>query len=223
MRNGRQCWRASEPDAVFCVNHLRKLHTERWQNLRELVCVYCAGVKPIEFLSHPWVPLGSAVAACELCIVVLDDNRTRMTPEQVASVTECRKLLHHLFAPLLLAERQALLARPDMSQLDGSLLRYVEQRHNAAASSVEDLRRYVTALRNGGPRFVPAATRKAVIERDGGRCRVCGSSEDPQVDHIIPVSRGGPSTLWNLRVLCRGHNLAKSARLDSEWLTGVAS
>lgn len=55
--------------------------------------------------------------------------------------------------------------------------------------------------------------RRDIIERDGARCRTCGSVEDLVVDHIVPVSRGG-RTLWeNLQTLCRPCNTRKGVRV----------
>ncbi len=52
--------------------------------------------------------------------------------------------------------------------------------------------------------------------RDGYRCRRCGSTDYLQVDHIIPVAKGGRtilSNLWTLCDLCHskrpGHQRAK--------------
>jgi hypothetical protein len=63
------------------------------------------------------------------------------------------------------------------------------------------------------PRHIPAHVRRAVNERDGGRCayvsddgRRCGSRERLQYDHIVPVARGGESTVDNVRQLCAAHN-----------------
>ena len=55
-----------------------------------------------------------------------------------------------------------------------------------------------------------------VFERDGHRCCSCGTRVGAgitlHVDHIIPVSRGGLSTLDNLQTLCATCNLGKGAR-----------
>lgn len=43
-------------------------------------------------------------------------------------------------------------------------------------------------------------------------CFICGSRHHVQVDHIIPLSRGGTSDIENLQPLCRYHNGAKGNR-----------
>ena len=53
-----------------------------------------------------------------------------------------------------------------------------------------------------------------VIKRDGFKCKKCGiSAKDGaklHVDHIIPVSKGGKTTISNLQTLCDRCNLGKS-------------
>lgn len=55
-------------------------------------------------------------------------------------------------------------------------------------------------------RYIPAGVKKAVFERDNGKCKKCGSSRLLQYDHIIPFSQGGTTTAENLRLLCFGCN-----------------
>jgi hypothetical protein len=52
----------------------------------------------------------------------------------------------------------------------------------------------------------------AVSARDGGRCRRCGSTRQLHFDHVIPVSRGGASTVANIQLLCGPCNRAKAAK-----------
>lgn len=49
-------------------------------------------------------------------------------------------------------------------------------------------------------------------------CFFCGC-EAPEVDHIMPLSRGGHHCLDNLRKLCKTCNEAKRAQTDEEFLT----
>ncbi len=55
--------------------------------------------------------------------------------------------------------------------------------------------------------------RAAILLRDGGRCRRCGSARDLEVDHIVPFSKGGASEEWNLQTLCRRCNRRKWKKL----------
>lgn len=59
--------------------------------------------------------------------------------------------------------------------------------------------------------------RYEVLKRDGFKCRYCGRrAEDGvqlEVDHIIPVSRGGKTEMSNLQTLCRDCNRGKSNKM----------
>ncbi len=54
------------------------------------------------------------------------------------------------------------------------------------------------------------------MQRDGFRCRACGSSPAKrhavslQVDHVLPWSRGGETIFENLQTLCETCNIGKS-------------
>jgi 5-methylcytosine-specific restriction endonuclease McrA len=79
---------------------------------------------------------------------------------------------------------------------------------------------------SGNPRHVQAEVKRAVWERDGGRCQwpassggICGSTFQLELDHIVPVARGGPSSIDNLRVVCRAHNqLAARQVFGATWM-----
>ena len=54
--------------------------------------------------------------------------------------------------------------------------------------------------------------RFSVYQRDGYRCRKCGIScryAQLEVDHIVPISKGGKSTYDNLQTLCHKCNVEK--------------
>jgi hypothetical protein len=62
-------------------------------------------------------------------------------------------------------------------------------------------------------RHIPDEVKRLVWERDGGACCACGAVEKIEYDHIIPVSRQGPSTFENVQLLCRPCNRRKRAQL----------
>ena len=54
--------------------------------------------------------------------------------------------------------------------------------------------------------------RFAIYRRDGYRCRYCGrKTNDLEIDHIYPISKGGKSTMENLQTLCHRCNKRKGA------------
>jgi hypothetical protein len=58
---------------------------------------------------------------------------------------------------------------------------------------------------------VPEDVRIAVWRRDEGKCVRCGSRENLEYDHIIPISKGGSNTVRNIELLCERCNREKSA------------
>ena len=58
--------------------------------------------------------------------------------------------------------------------------------------------------------------RFAIYQRDGYRCRKCGrSSNDLEIDHIFPISKGGKSVFDNLQTLCHRCNTEKSNTVEA--------
>lgn len=64
-------------------------------------------------------------------------------------------------------------------------------------------------------RNIPISLRYQIMKRDDFKCVLCGASpaKDPtielHIDHIIPWSKGGESTMDNLQTLCSVCNLGK--------------
>lgn len=75
-----------------------------------------------------------------------------------------------------------------------------------------DKPRAASTVRSENPRHIPADVRRAVRARDGGRCTYLSDSghrcecRRVEFDHIVPVAKGGKSTIANLRLRCRAHN-----------------
>ena len=60
--------------------------------------------------------------------------------------------------------------------------------------------------------------REEIMERDNYTCQICGKYRPEeiglQIDHIIPVSKGGKTVRSNLRVLCSKCNGSKSNKIE---------
>ena len=69
-------------------------------------------------------------------------------------------------------------------------------------------------------RYASCPQRQRALERDGFRCRYCGTAvtnETANIDHRIPWRHGGPTRLWNLVTACQPCNKDKSNRNPWHW------
>ena len=63
-------------------------------------------------------------------------------------------------------------------------------------------------------RLIPTSIKMEVWKRDGGKCVVCGATDELHFDHDLPYSMGGTSIKpENVQLLCARHNLSKGARI----------
>jgi len=90
---------------------------------------------------------------------------------------------------------------------------YINQENTMEALDVETLEE---SLGHKTKRDINLRIRFKVLMRDNFKCCVCGaspakdSSVELHVDHIIPWSKGGETTIENLQTLCSKCNLGKS-------------
>lgn len=76
--------------------------------------------------------------------------------------------------------------------------------------------RVLTPLERMRAQFKTCAGRRdlrAGIEDGRHVCAYCGSTDELQVDHIVPLKHGGTNDRSNLQVLCRSCNNAKGAKV----------
>lgn len=73
--------------------------------------------------------------------------------------------------------------------------------------SVVSLKSYIK------PTLYPAFTRFNVFLRDKFECQYCFSSDDLTFDHVIPRSKGGETSWYNVVTACSPCNLKKGGRM----------
>ena len=64
---------------------------------------------------------------------------------------------------------------------------------------------------------IPPAVRSYVFERDNYQCQSCGKTNEQtelNIDHIIPLAKGGSNDISNLQTLCRSCNQKKKHHFD---------
>lgn len=98
---------------------------------------------------------------------------------------------------------------------------YLVSRHDELERLTENtctLKQFYSNKQRG---LMKAPLKQLIAERDNYTCQICGKYMPDgvglQIDHIVPVSRGGKSVPSNLRVLCSKCNEKKGNKLDNEW------
>lgn len=69
------------------------------------------------------------------------------------------------------------------------------------------------------PKVSRAVTKRAIVLRDGSCCQYClreFPSSELTKDHVIPISRGGPTSFTNLVAACKKCNNHKANRTPEE-------
>jgi hypothetical protein len=92
------------------------------------------------------------------------------------------------------------------------LLKELEQRRCAVAASPRQPREAPERSRR-----IPAAVKREVWRRDGGRCAFvgrdgrCAERSFLEYHHVRPYAAGGPATTANIELRCRAHNAYEAA------------
>lgn len=64
-----------------------------------------------------------------------------------------------------------------------------------------------------------ARVRKIVKRRDGAICQYCGcEASGGEVDHVLPLAKGGTDALTNLVWACKNCNRSKGDKTLREWM-----
>jgi hypothetical protein len=197
-----------------------------------------AAPTPVALALGTGAPGGAAAAPAVRPAEQVDANSPASAPhapisrarDSVEPLTAQLSRLHvtvsRRFLEKLEAARAALShVRPgaSMEEILEAGLELVLDRHAKRRGLVEKPRR---ERRPSKPDHVPAEVRRAVWERDGGRCQwpldsggICGSTLRVELDHVQAEARGGPPTVENLRCLCRTHNdLSARITFGDAWM-----
>lgn len=87
-------------------------------------------------------------------------------------------------------------------------------RFNLAAVACTESVAPCAGARRERQRIIPTSVKMEVWKRDGGKCVICGATDELHFDHDLPYSLGGTSVrAENVQLLCRRHNLAKGAKI----------
>jgi 5-methylcytosine-specific restriction endonuclease McrA len=110
------------------------------------------------------------------------------------------------------------------SIVERALTVLVEQLERTKLASTR--RPKITPTPTATSRHVPAAVKRAVWERDGGRCAFvgadgrCGETGCLEFHHTVPFAAGGRTDVENLQLRCRPHNAYEATLFEQSWPIG---
>jgi len=162
----------------------------------------------------------SACAVAQVAPVPVDAPRPRLEPLSAESFEMHAPISRSAYEKIAYA--QALLGHSvPTTELPAS----IERAYDALIAQLEK-QKFAKTSRQGtlrssvDPRHIPAHVKRAVVERDGGRCTFvgegghrCGAVARVEFDHVDPVAIGGEATVDNIRLRCRAHNQYEAERI----------
>ncbi len=87
---------------------------------------------------------------------------------------------------------------------DGGIENTIEMAENSPAPAKK--MRVISAKGDKKRSYISVHLRRAVWKRANGRCENCESEYALEIDHLVPVGKGGVDEISNLRLLCRSCN-----------------
>lgn len=120
------------------------------------------------------------------------------------------------------AEKQAKRRRenPQVREDDRQRIIAWKATHPGEAKAIKKVskKRRRSRLRNT-PATLTTADYRRTLEFFGGGCAYCGSTDELEVEHFIPISKGGGLTPDNTVPACRTCNSDKGGKAPHEWLS----
>lgn len=142
--------------------------------------------------------------------VLSSDSYSQGQPEKLTIIKVLENYEKEWQIRLERAEKRANNAEQEIIQLKEELERYKAEINDITEKinqSIPDKTKY------SRPR-IPEEIRVKVWRRDGGECARCGSRENLEFDHIVPISKGGSNTTRNIELLCEKCNRSKGNRTN---------
>jgi hypothetical protein len=158
---------------------------------------------------------------------------SRLAPAKVEPVAEDRWSIRVTLDAETKAELETLkallshkISNGDLAGVLGEAIRCGIEKHGKRKGAVAPSRKQRVASEDGtaaksrngsappASRHIPAAVRREVWARDGGRCTFqgpeghrCDSRWQLELDHVEPFALGGATSVDKLRLRCRAHNM----------------
>lgn len=174
------------------------------------VCVDCSQALSLD--NYYIYPTGKTYIRCKLCHKLLNRANRKKNSATYAQ-TQRRK---YWLDPDIARQRSR-----DWATNNRSKVSEINKKH--AQKYPEKMRekgaRRRARTENNGIFFI---TSQEKLKLYNSSCFYCGSKESIQIDHVIPIARGGRHSIGNLVAACARCNNQKKARYIMEWRLGMS-
>lgn len=167
----------------------------------EKVCSCCDESKPVDGF---YMQKGKPESLCKECRRAKNKEWRQANPDKMAGYKRADRARN--------PERSSRNRRRWYETSRDSLIAYQKEYQKAHRAERAAIR---AARRSAGEVLL-------VLEREVRRikascCVACGSRDRIDIDHVVPLSRGGRHAIGNLQPMCRSCNSSKSSKLMIEW------
>lgn len=172
-----------------------------------LVCKWCEKAKPVDDFTFENKSQNRRKHYCKEC------NQERL------------KKYYYKKRPELLAKKKASYLENKPKYLEKSRKYREENPEKVKAAMTEWVSAHPGNLRKNNKKrkaVLRGATAKAISVKElesllSKPCFYCGSKDDIQIDHVVPIARGGLHSIGNLAPACKSCNSSKNKWFLTEW------
>lgn len=184
-------------------------------------CTKCGQIKPYsEFNNRKASPDGKQPKCRECEHIAQREYNAKNSERNVARATawnkinkEQRKIISQGYVKRNPERRRETSRNNHLKNRDR---RNAQTRLNRLANS-DRARSYVLARRGRIKASAKLVTVKEIAKMYASVCTYCGSSDKIEIDHIVPLSKGGRHSIGNLTPACRVCNASKGNKFLTQW------
>jgi 5-methylcytosine-specific restriction endonuclease McrA len=174
------------------------------------VCVDCS--QALSLANYYVYPTGKPYIRCKLCHKLLNQANRK---KNAATYTQTAKRKYWL-DPEIARERSRKWASANRDKVSEINKKYAQKFPEKMRE--KGARRRARAENNG----IFFITSKEKLMLYNSACFYCGGKDSIQIDHVIPIARGGRHSIGNLVAACAKCNNQKKARFIMEWRLGMS-
>ena len=178
--------------------------------IQTAICKKCQLEKPIDKFSKESRRASGIRTQCKKCYASYSRDWARKNSD----VVNARVRAYHQKNKDDLNLKRAIRAKKNPEQTNESRNRWARNNpEKIRASRVKSLHRR-RALEKAFNYEVPV---KAIRKMQNSACSYCGASGKIEIDHVVPISKGGRNSEGNLVPACATCNKSKSDKFVMEW------